>query len=400
MVDTNLFRVYAIVNPGLIGPLMRIKNYCEPEIVEELLKLQAHYKELLDFYYGRGMHESSLELLRSLYEGQQGDEEASTRDRTLDDFRTLDPLVRYLKRLDGRNIALVLQNLDLVLREDKQLVMSVLQNESPEAESLPPEEVADWLRERDKSMAIEYCQYVLKARDETSPRLHTMLALLYMDNLREHGHNEDSKAILMSFLESSEYYDARKLTQTLRELSHKEVDDVRALLYARQGKISRALETIVHVLHDDRLAERCCTVWIKGASQQVQSSAFHTLLSLYLEPEANPTEPGRGDRQHLEAALELLNKHGTFFKSSEAIELLPASVKIARLDRFVKERLEKKTSEAYAAKIRVGSSQLRAIETQDDLVHVQSRSVRVAREQTCPACHKRLGQSVLSIFPE
>lgn len=84
MVDTALFKAYLATKPVMVGPLCRIENWCEVEEVEELLLaaqasflLRLHplallisafveqkYRELLDLYNGKDMHEKAVKLLR------------------------------------------------------------------------------------------------------------------------------------------------------------------------------------------------------------------------------------------------------------------------------------------------------------------------------------------------
>lgn len=66
----------------MVGPLCRIENWCEVEEVEELLlaakvgscrlsrtsstdfRHEQKYRELLDLYNGKNMHEKAVKLLR------------------------------------------------------------------------------------------------------------------------------------------------------------------------------------------------------------------------------------------------------------------------------------------------------------------------------------------------
>jgi hypothetical protein len=63
LTDTTLVRVYLINNPNLIGPLLRVKNYCKVNQVEKILMKEHKYKELFDLYYTKELHRKSLTLL-------------------------------------------------------------------------------------------------------------------------------------------------------------------------------------------------------------------------------------------------------------------------------------------------------------------------------------------------
>lgn len=64
VVETALFKCYLHAKPGLLGPLCRIENWCEVEEVEELLLEAKKYRELLDLYNGKAMHQKALRLLQ------------------------------------------------------------------------------------------------------------------------------------------------------------------------------------------------------------------------------------------------------------------------------------------------------------------------------------------------
>lgn len=64
VVDTALFKSYLATKPVMVGPLCRIENWCEVEEVEELLLSAKKYRELLDLYNGKNMHEKAVKLLK------------------------------------------------------------------------------------------------------------------------------------------------------------------------------------------------------------------------------------------------------------------------------------------------------------------------------------------------
>ncbi|PNB45964.1 hypothetical protein C1X29_28835, partial [Pseudomonas sp. GW456-12-10-14-LB2] len=46
LVDTTLFRAYMIASPSLAGPLFRLPNFCEPDVVQEKLYETGRYADL------------------------------------------------------------------------------------------------------------------------------------------------------------------------------------------------------------------------------------------------------------------------------------------------------------------------------------------------------------------
>jgi hypothetical protein len=63
LVDITLFHAYMLVEPSLVGPLLRIPNFCDPEVVQLALRDYERYDNLIDFLYSKGLHRQALETL-------------------------------------------------------------------------------------------------------------------------------------------------------------------------------------------------------------------------------------------------------------------------------------------------------------------------------------------------
>ncbi|OMJ18420.1 Vacuolar morphogenesis protein 6 [Smittium culicis] len=62
-VDTTLLKVYLKIAPSLVGSLVRLVNYCDIQETEKILLKNSRYKDLIDFYYCKGLHRKALDLL-------------------------------------------------------------------------------------------------------------------------------------------------------------------------------------------------------------------------------------------------------------------------------------------------------------------------------------------------
>ncbi|KAI5296988.1 Vacuolar morphogenesis protein 6, partial [Ascosphaera atra] len=139
-------------------------------------------------------------------------------------------------------------------------------------------------------------------------------------------------------------------------------------------------------------------------------SIYHTLLSLYLSP-PHDYAPQYGP------ALEILARHGSRLSADSTLSLIPESFPVHDLEFFFRRRMRASTSILNRSKIERG---LRLVQNTavtkelllgDGAVPVagekkprrslgRSRSVVVNEERLCGMCHKRLGASVISVFPE
>ncbi len=140
----------------------------------------------------------------------------------------------------------------------------------------------------------------------------------------------------------------------------------------------------------------------KYSSEEAAKSIYHTLLSLYLAPPP-PYQPDWS------AALNILSKHGSRLPASSILDLIPSSLPLQSLQSYFRGRLRAGTSTMNEGRILRGlcsteHERLRAALIIGDDLHAsratRNRSVVISEERVCRVCHKRLGRSVISVFPE
>lgn len=213
LVDTTLFRAYMFASPSLAGPLFRLDNFCDPDVVKEKLIETGRYNDLVDFYYGKKLHEQALELLQKFGKKAQAEETAS---QLAGPQRT----VSYLQGLPAENIDLILRFADWPLDEDPSLGMQVFLADSENAETLPRQRVLDFLSSKDKALAEKYLKHIIEELNDTTPTFHQKLVDIYIQGLKEgkfagESSREQWEENTLNFLRSSRYYQPYKALQKL-----------------------------------------------------------------------------------------------------------------------------------------------------------------------------------------
>lgn len=136
--------------------------------------------------------------------------------------------------------------------------------------------------------------------------------------------------------------------------------------------------------------------------EEAPKSIYHTLLSLYLRPPA-PYQPD------WDSALNILSKHGARLPASSTLDLMPPSLPIKNLESYFRGRLRTGTTAVNEARVLRGlcaseHERYRAmVFLGDDMrggTAGRNRRVVISEERVCRVCHKRLGRSVVSVFPE
>lgn len=214
LVDTTLFRCYMFASPSLAGPLFRIDNFCDPDVVKDKLVETGRYNDLVDFFYGKKLHRSALELLKKC--GQQDEEDKSTSQLT-GPQRT----VTYLQNLPPELIDVILEFAEWPLRKNANLGMEIFLADTENAEKLPRGKVIDFLEGIDRKLAMIYLEHIIHDLDDTTPDFHQKLVSIYIDGLRLNDFEDEMKRSIwrektLDFLRTSKYYQPYK---ALRQLS-------------------------------------------------------------------------------------------------------------------------------------------------------------------------------------
>ncbi|GAA6062923.1 hypothetical protein JCM10212_007154 [Sporobolomyces blumeae] len=376
VVDTALFRSYLATKPSMVGPLCRIENWCEVEEVEELLLQAKKYRELLDLYNGKGMHEKAVKLLRRMSDDEDDPEEKPG------------DTVRYLQKLGPDHIDVIFQASKWVFEQDAQAGLEIFIADYEEVESLPRHDVMAHLERIGRGVCIRYLEHIIHTLGEEGSEFHEKLIELYLDAMQsaDKARDETAYAELLEFLETSTSYRPDRM---LGRLPSEDMHEVRAILLGRLGRHEGALQIYVYQLEDHATAEQYCKR-VYDSDESMRATIFLLLLRLYLRP--RPSHP-----LLFAPALSLLSTHAARIDPLEAFDLLPPLVALGDLEAYLQKTLRRSTQRRREATVvkNVGKSAIERGER--ELVDLQERRVKITESRVCPYCHKRLGNSVIAI---
>ncbi|ESZ97403.1 hypothetical protein SBOR_2231 [Sclerotinia borealis F-4128] len=434
LVDTTLFRSYMLSMPGLAGPLFRLPNFCDPDVVNEKLLETGRYNDLVDFFHGKKLHRPALELLKKFGMGEEENEEAPT-------LHGPQRTIGYLQHLPPEMIDLILEFAEWPLRADPDLGMEIFLADTENAETLPRERVLNYLHDIDINLEIKYLEHVINELNDMTPDFHNRLAGAYMQELkqRQDRDSEDWKDLMermVSFLRSSKQYSCGKafglidregklfFFQRLNATSLTSTIDphfyeAQAIVLSNIGSHKQALEIYVFKIKDFEKAEEYCNRVHMNQEASTSSpipthrlstsepddplpSIYHTLLSLYLKP-VPPYEP------NWPPALELLSRHGSRLPASSTLDLIPETLPVAELESYFRGRIRAANSIVSESRVVTGLRKSEVVRAQATLLlgdglpsgqGGRNRRVVVSDERVCGVCHKRLGGSVIAVLPD
>lgn len=381
--DTSLLRIYIINSPSLVGSLVRLANRCDPDVVKDYLVQEDRWRELVDFYYGKQLHDQALQLL------QEND--------------AVDMGVQYLQRLDVSHWPVISKYAPWVFKSSIQgqkseslesaqdanggptdiSPMDIFTDSSRESDSFDRADVARLLTSIDSTFGMQYLEFIIKNRGDTTPHFSEDLIYLYIDTERESD--------LVNFLESDS--NAASASRIYSHIPHSaKFFEARALVLASMGNLQSALEIYVRKIKDPAKTEEFAVKQYKN-----DSSAFEVLLNLYLTPST-----GAGESQDLQVneALDLLKRHGRRLDADQVLSSLPPHTSLSAISSYLRSRLQSNLSLAHSSLIENKLRETALLKAQLDVIQRRSRYWEVGPDRVCGVCHKRLGNSVLAVFPD
>ncbi|KAF2866090.1 hypothetical protein BDV95DRAFT_553214 [Massariosphaeria phaeospora] len=427
LVDTTLFRAYMIATPGLAGPLFRLPNFCEPDVVNDKLYETGRYADLIDFLHGKKLHRHALELLEK-FGKNEADEEVSPA------LQGPQRTVGYLQQLPPEMIDLILEFAEWPLRTDPALGMDIFLADTENAETLPRQPVLDFLQHIDSKLAVRYLEHVIEELNELAPDFHQRLVDLFLERLKAGGEqfaSEEEKTQwrdrLQTFLRTSSQYNRYRV---FKELPADDPDfyESRAIVLSKMGSHKQALQIYVFQLKDYQKAEEYCNQTYLTTTQPPSSptlsnphpslnspsptepSIYHLLLSLYLSPP--PPHP-----PNWPPALALLSRHGARLPAATTLDLVPPSLPVRALESYFRGRMRAANSKLNEERM---VARLRGVEKVGVEAAVLlgvgagigggvgmkrvpgglNRRVVVGEERHCAVCHKRFGGSAIRVYPD
>ncbi|EXF74089.1 vacuolar sorting protein 39 domain 1 [Colletotrichum fioriniae PJ7] len=415
IVDTALFRTYMMTRPALAGPLFRLPNFCDPDVVNEALLSHSRYNELVDFFSGKKLHSQALELLKRFGT-------ADTPDEAAPGLHGPQRTVIYLQTLPPSEIDLILQYSEWTLKADPKLAMEVFIADSENAETLPRGRIARFLGGIDPGLEVQYLEHIISELDESTPDFHNRLVELFIKHLKEKKRDDEWDAEMdrfVQFLKTSSQYSLSKAFSLIPR-DDPAFYEAQAIVLSNMGSHKQALEIYVFKMKNYAKAEEYCNIVHKSRDSRPSSpdqsrrpssaddpedsvpSIYHTLLSLYLTPPP-PHKPAH------DPALELLSRHGSRLPAASTLSLIPDDLPVRDLESYFRGRIRSANSVVNESRIVARLRDTELVSTQALLLlgdgipggqGGRNRRVTITEERLCGACHKRLGRSVVSVLPD
>lgn len=176
IVDTTLFSAYMLARPNMAGPLFRLDNFCDPDVVREKLYESGRYTDLIDFLHGKKMHHEALELLEKFGKDEEGFDISPA-------LRGPQRTIAYLQQLSPDLIDLILEYAEWTIRADPDKGMEIFLADTENAETLPRVRVLEFLHGIDPKLSVRYLEHIISELGDPTPDFHQRLVDEYLERL-------------------------------------------------------------------------------------------------------------------------------------------------------------------------------------------------------------------------
>jgi len=396
IIDTALIKAYVKTKHANLTTLLTVRNCCHIKECEKVLTDFTRFADLVQLYKGKNLHRKALELLAKVGQAPAAHNELHGPSET----------IKYLRELGPEHLSLIIEFSKWVLQSESLPGLSIF-TERSEAMMLPPDQILSHLQANSPSLVTPYLEFLM-ARGVKEALFHNELVLNYLDTIlklkqdpayksvgydiagREHGALGQTRRKLLSFLETSTFYEPEKM---LPRFPFTDLYEERALILSRTvNGHKQALTIYVYKLKNYYMAEQYCA---KHYSEEGEESrdVYLSLLEVYLNPPSETPKP------LLPQALAVLNKYYRQIDGSKALMLLPADVPLSELGRFFENMLVERSQVRREKQSIAHLLKLDNIQMQEQLIRARNHQIKITDNRECQKCSKRLGNTAFARYP-
>lgn len=387
LVDNCLFKCYIMTNTRIIGPFLRIPNYCDFDLIERETLNMHMYSELIDFYYTREAHEKALQLLDKLCfsNGPASDDINSS----LSMLFNAEYMVRYLQKLDNDYIDLILKYSEKLIKLDTGYFQIIFMEKSPQSEGLSRSKVLNYTRQNHWiDLETSYLEYIIFDMNDTEDDFINTLLSLYMDE----DINKTYSQILRLYKLGT--YNANQALRKLNSLPEADDETTKLILQLKINPLhclsrdQEAVEIYLNDLNDNHGAVSYC-IEVRKEDPDKGTNLVYYLLELYLRS---------GDTRSMMQILD--DSRLDFLDPVVVTQRLPDDLPLKFVTPFLELNLRNMNAEVSSTEAEGELFKVKLISLKDSKLQLQKQYSRLTSKSRCPVCHKPFASgSILSVTP-
>lgn len=391
IIDTVLFKIYLNYNKAMVGPLVRVDNMCDFEIVVKLLKDKQMFQELIDFYYHKKQHVCALEILTHLEEEV---DEVKDPNQLEESIKML--VIDYLKKLSNDSLNIIFQYTDWLLErfgEGEIIMSSIFMNDSQNCANFSHIKVYEYIDKHDKSLSLLYLEYIIDTFNCKDSKVSIQLIQRYLEQLNDPKCSKKLQAVLRT----TSYYEPRTVLRLLNmtlendNMTNEQIKLVKMLKtypLKKLGEHELSLNILINDLSNYAYSSSYCNeVYLADPKVGVELllNLFHKLLQ-------------KSDNEGWKNVYYFLQEHGSKLNIIEILKSLPGTIPLKDVNNFLSCRLKSISISKNNSRIKRSLLQVELVNKNYELSSKLSEYTVIEDEKKCFICQKPLSTGASEMF--
>jgi len=389
-VDTALLKLYAeMSSPELESVIVSFTG--DAEDCESYLAKYGHHHAMALLYRFKARHEQALAIWSRLLAGEAHD----------DAFPGIKFVVEVLANIQETD--LVWKYVDQVMEYDEVEAVRVFTErpvEDTSCEKLNEESVVEYLSRFPKAIVL-YLEYLVFTQKSTSEKIHSHLAVLYLDQVlallqaepKDWAALDAARTSFQTLLQDSCLYRTQMLLGKIKQTElHKET----AILYGKLEEHDKAMHILVHKLHDYTAAERYCEINSCKKDSAYKRRLYQSLLSVYLDVGEDGTS---GSEAMVEPALSLLNNTQADFDVVKVLGVLPDNWSIGLISAFLTHSVRSSMVKAKTTHLQRMLDRSVSIQAKAETLNLRRQHMTLEEDKQCAVCNAALSSDSVVRYP-
>lgn len=400
MIDTVLFKAYFTYIPTMVGPLVRVPNMCDHNIVVHDLKAKHMHQELVDFYYQRGLHADALTYLISLTEKDGND---INKDKIKNMVKVL--VIKYLQSMSDEFILEIFHYTEWLIEVfglNKEAKLAILKDifltDSSNIARNEHIKIYNYLKKHDEILSLNYLELVISRQKKVNNELFLELCDRYLKNIC----NLQIRRKLRSVLESTLTYGYEELIKLFDRFIDDNVDrEIQPTTEERRfikfmktyplshlGMHEKSIDILFSEISDYRKASNYCEKLFetdKSRGKEIIMYLFDKLINQYTENfEQGPNRNTHNDT----SILTFLKDHSSKLDYLVLLKRIPDSLSIHNMNTILIDLIMSNTLKKEDYHMRKNLLQVELINSTYELNHDLSHFITISENYTCLICNK------------
>lgn len=383
VLDTAIFLSYLMCNSSLLGPFLRVENFCDYDIVIDELSNRKLFKELVDFYHGRSKHKEALKLLWDM-RSNSNVVRYSKLNLSIDTI-----ILNYLRKLPNEYLSVLFKYIELMIENSNRSMLdimeTVLMTDEITSSSRDHVQVYHFIEAIDDSVALRYLEYAVSSFEKARKGEAFILLLEKYLNLVT---DQTIKMKLSILLKTTNNYDAeRALNLVNSKLGYENSwsGDLKLFVIGLKPYILRkiqrhfeAVDILLYELSDYNKASIYCQEIYNIDVDRGRDLLRH----LWSEIIKGCTSD---DCLHI---LDFLQEHSEKLDRCHILSSIPVNVNINHLAPVIKQMLRRLYLTREQTRISKSITQVELMNSSSELTSKRSEFLVIGEEQKCMVCGK------------